>query len=814
MNSHITVGKINHYSNMKHQILYAGMAVAVTGLLQSCTDNAPIGGNAPLDPGTEIRFGAVLEDSEIKSRTVYGDEINSENATVWPIYWNYPDNLDQIFIYSPQGDGARNQATYTVNPGQVNQPTAATITKVGAFGVQVGTSATYDFYALYPASANIAPATGTTITGTLTSDQNVTYAGTKDTPGSVVPSEPQVNAKYVMAPDMTSCLMTAESTGVVLTENTPVSLTFKPFSSVIDITIPGPVDNNTITGVNKCAVTMVQVVADAPIAGNFTYDFSTKSFTFDNTTSTNIINVNTRGFDADGNEVGIPMTNDNTLRLQAFLLPNPDVKEIKVLVYTSDSQVWTKSLVMNSGTTVLFKPSQIHKVVLPKLRLAEAPFDYSMWLSQLDPRIYITDISLPGTTSSFSYGESGDSQMQTLDLAGQFDAGARVFRCSIGLYDNSVDGEGAALDGGSTHFGINVNGGNQIMRMTTAVQTLCNEMAENRGNEFCVLMVSDNQSNIDYPAFYARFKTIADKLVADGYLPEKIDANTTIEDVKGKVILKLQLNGNGAGSDGGGSTSTQLNNILAKVQGWSGVDGARALFNWWTERNGTTLFYAPMVFGNIGSFEYTGFVYMGDRAAITSYTPGMAYDAASRLIDNANRSGGIWSSNFNTTSVPTDLEDHNKMWYIYGAQARAGENYSASYGLIEQAVNAIKNTYGSTSHNRFYMTYLGGAGGRASVVSTYYTVDQITNNFVTRWNTLTAGWGEMPYGWVLFNRVPAEGSTNLSSAETLVQNAVRKVISQNNDVNFKLQRDKSRTLTTKVAPDGDVVGTHAGGSIF
>lgn len=785
---------------MNNKFFIAGTAMAAL-CFQACTDDNVPGAGTPVEAGSEIRFGAELDENGIRSRTIYGDpETTTDGKTVWPIYWNYPDNLDQIFIYTPQGNGVRNQASYTVNPEAECQRTAAKITKLGAFGVQAGDSdAPYDFYALYPASAmqSGVPATGTSISATLTADQAVTFAGTADVPSTVVPPTFEVGAKYVTKPDMTSCLMTAEHKGVTITADGSVDLLFTPFSSVLDITIPGTVETNTVTGKASCAVTSVQITANANIAGDFTYDFSTKSMTFGENAS-NVIMVSTLGLDAEGNMTGIPLAQDNTLRLQVFMLPNPDVTDVKVSVHTSDNQVWTRTLEMGA-----FQPRQIHKVVLPKLKLDEDNFDYSMWLSQLDPRIYISEISLPGTTSSFSYGQSGDTQMQTLDLVGQFDAGARVFRCSIGLYDGTSD-----IDGGDTHFGINVNGGNEIMSLAEAVRTLRTELQENRGNEFAVLMVSDYQSNINYPQFYARFKVIADKMVEMGYMPENIGPNTTLGDVKGKVILKLQLNGDGAGRDGGGSNSSDLNDILKKIQGWSGVDGAHALFNWWTKRNGSELFYAPMVFGNIGSFEYTGFSFgSGNRATITTYTPGMAYDAAYRLIHGATNSLGWWSSNLNTVAVPSDINDENKMWYVYGAQANAGANYSNSYGLISQAVNAIKSTYVNTSHNKFYMTYLGGAGGGN------YTIDNITTNFVNQWNTLTADWGAMPYGWVLFNRMPAEGSTSLSQAETLVQNAVRKVISQNNDVNFKLQRDRSRTAS-KVAPAGDVAGTPAGGPIF
>lgn len=808
---------------MKQKILFTGMVLAIFGLY-SCSDNEPESKN-PVKLGTEIRFGAILDENGIQSRTVYGEEeTDADGNFYWPIYWNYPDNLDQIFIYSPQGVSGRNQATYTVNPESAGQNTAAQINKVGAFGIQAGTGSSYDFYGMYPASAILTntPATGTSISATLPHNQAVTFAGTTTVPSTVVPSVPEVNAHYVMSPDMASCLMIAENTGVTLVEGESVNLLFTPFSSVLDITIPGTQETNTITGADRCAVTSVRITADAPISGDFTYNFFDQSLTFGKE-GADTIWVSTLGPDADGNLVGVPLTNDNTLRLQAFLLPNPAVTDVKVTVYTSDSQIWTKTLTMTNGSgTSIFKPRQIHKVTLPKLKLDEADFDYSMWLAQLDPRIYLSEISLPGSTSSFSgyYQQT----MQTLTIQQQLDAGIRVFRCSINMYDNATGTEPGvpALDPDlNVHFGINVNGGNEIMRLTTAVRTLAQEMQNKHPNEFCVLMVSDYGSGINYQTFYQNFAKITKRMQELGYTPNEVNSHTTIGDVKGKVILKLQLNGDGGASNGGTSSANATNTYLQKIQTWSAVNGAEALFNWWTSRNGSTLFYAPMVYRNVGEFSYTGsFTAVGGTPTITEISSGLVCDAANRLVSNYRYVFPGYGSNLNTVAVPTEAQgwyDPNKWWYIYGAQAQPSNSnqYNESYGLIEQAVNAIKTQYrpdGLTTHNKIFMVYLGGA-------STSYDQATVTERFVPQWNILTdaADYGvNRPFGWVLFNHIPDPtlSDESLGAADKLVRDGIRKVISRNNDLNFKLLRKKSETSVSKVAPSGDVTGTPSGGALF
>lgn len=808
------------------------MTVAVF-CMQSCSDDDLEKGR-PLEPGAEIIFGAKL-DSKTGTRTHYGPETDDDNAVQWNIYWNYSDNidnLDQIFIYSPQGCTGRNQAKYTVHPTEANQSTAATITKIGDFGVQAGSSeGTYDFYGLYPASAVKGQAVNDVIHGYIPNQQSVSFAGTIADASATMPEKPEDGKddshKYLTKPDMNYCLMTASNTGVTLSADKPVQLQFKPFSSVLDITINGPQVLNTPP---TCLVTSVMVIADAPIAGDFSYDFKAGVFT-PGDTQKDTIEISTLSLDQEGNLVGIPMANGNTLRLQAFLLPNPDVTDIQVKVFTSDAQVFTKKLkVKDSADNVIFKPSQIHKVVLPLLDLDEAEFDYSHWLAQLDPRIYLSEVSLPGSTSSFSK-DGAENSMQNIDTRAQFEAGIRVFRGYIWLYDMQSD-----IDHQSPAFGINVNGTTYVRPMAEVIRILYNEMQAHHPDEFCVLMIADYKqdkkddipiSNGNSPwngdngvTFYQRFKVIMERMAELGYVPDHIDANTTIGDVKGKVIVKLQLNGDGISrtdlaTPGNATGYENVNNLLAKVKGWNNVDGGKALMNWWTARNGEQLFYAPMTFGQVGSFEYTDFSGVAwGKGTITLGKEGLACTAAKLINDNATYSLG-WNTHCSVTTQPEDNELNNvsNMWYIYGAQANPTNNsqWDDAQGLVRQARNAIIATYNADSHNKFYMTYLGGAGNQVTNTDATTTLVNLWNENLTDFNTN----GYKPYGWVLFNNIPDANKPydELSATEKLVRDGIKTVISRNNDVNYKLKR-KLDVTPVKARPSGDTKGTANGGSAF
>ena len=836
---------------MKKSILTIALPLAAL-LMQSCSED-DFQEPSRVDSGANIRFGAMLDYNPV-TRTWYGDETTQDGKQVWPINWNPETNPDHIFVYSPEALEGRKQGVYTVHPNTENPVLAANITVDTESGVQASDAATYNFYAVYPASAVKGTATGSAISGSVPFEQKVTLVDENKNP-ITIPASATADAKYVTAPDMTNCLMIANEADVTLNEESPVTLKFKPFSSVLDITIPGTSEQNIITGSNVCYVTAIRIIATdeadnpVPISGDFTYDFASGAFTFDETTSYNEIKVSTMGMNENGDITGIPLVNNSSLRLQAFILPNPAVKKLKVRVISADSQVWTKTLNMTH-----FQPKQIHKMELPTLTLeSNATFNFANWIGQLDPRIYISELSLPGSTSSFSYDKTNvetADQMQELTLEEQFKAGIRVFRCHVWLYDEPSDVQG---DGGSTSFWINVNGGKKIMRMADAVRALHRLMQTSHSDGFCVLMVADYSSSSDpkytpitdqiakdkygansaYDLFCKRFADISRAMSRNGYLPDKdITPNTTIADVKGKIILKLQLNGNSGASDGVANSYTRLNSLLSNIKGWINVDNAEALLNWWTPLNGSKLFYAPMTYGRTGTFNYTeftrsdynlipaGYYYYPGTVTDLSDANGIACIAANMLMSRLTGGGGInrdYSSNINISAdewggnLASELNQPNSMWYIYGAQAAAGNNYNEAIDLINQATSAITNYYSASMHNRFFMTYLGGAGGRTggAITGTNYTPSTISDNFIARWNQQRGSIpSNYPYGWVLFNLVPAEGSNPADqSVEANIQEGIRRVVMRNNQ--YTLNRNRSAA-----SPNGDSKGIANGPSLF
>lgn len=747
---------------MKKYLYFTG-ALAAMVLGQSCSENEILEEAKPLPVGTEISFGGNFDSD--KSRTYYGEETTLNGATVWPIYWNNGDmTKDEVFIYSPQANGGRNQAVFTANAeapdATTNAQAPAPLVKKGAYGIQVGaTEGTYDFYAVYPGSlAYEGQATGTTIKATMPSNQTATFAGTSTSSSTTIPSPNAGDVNFVTTPDMKCCLMTGVNTGVLASDlDKSVNITFTPFATVLDITIHGP--NNNVTVDNAARITTVTITETTgkAISGDFTVDFSGSTPTCtpaENASS--VVVIDTQGMDSNGNMLGVPLcTPQSTLNVKAFLLPNTDVSNLKISMNSGFRQYSIS--VPNTN----FKPSQIHKISLPVFDPQKGNFDYSTWLSQLDPRIYVSELSLPGAALSFNSainGLSGDMITQTLSIENQFNNGIRVFQGHIDEKLNIVDSKGNICYKENTKTALT---------LSEAAGLLVREMQSTHSDEFCVFMVSDwiqSISDAKIQTMYESLKDALDSSAYGDYYVTDFDKNTTIADVKGKVIIKLQLNGS----------------TMPQIQAWSKLNPSRAIFNWFASGAQKNIFYCPLAYGNVGSFSYTS-TYdketQSNKYDITQLSPGIAVDAANLFAEKGE---------LNSTDLPTMATG---MWYIYSEEANAGENYSNATTNITNVTGAISKTYVQSQHNKFYMVYCGGVGGGNNNVSS------VTTGLASQWQKAVTNWGAMPYGWVLFNDV----------ANSTIQGYIQTVIEQNNREDFPLERDRSNYVVPE-KPDGDVSG--------
>lgn len=722
------------------------LSLMIIGLASCANDN--ITGGKPLPKGTEFDFGTTVDAN--LSRTYYDPEdVANPNATYWKIFWNYQDPLDQVYIYSPQAMTGRQQAAYTVNG--VKDQYSATATKNSEIGIQLSDANTYDFYGMYPAQ-NVKANSGSGYSLSATMPIFQTASTTE-----IMNSETNVGNLETTA-DMNSALMIAKEAGFMPStqNNAKVNLQFEPFASMLNVTVNGVEQTNLQY---KVLITSIIIEADAPIAGDFTYNYDTKAITFGENAS-NFIEINTKFKDAAGHQIGVHMGPDSKLNVRAFMIPNPNVKSLKVKVVTSAAQTMTKTLNMAK-----FKESQIHSVKLPKINASNLQFDYKIWLSQLDPNIYLSEISLPGSALTFSYKLDNDYQKtQTLDLTKQFENGIRVFQFHV----NTIV-QKSTYDGGSTSVGIALPNGEPMPRINgngywtieDVIEALHDEMKGLHKDEFCVVAISDWIKNINsingnekMTALYERLKAVLNKAGEKGLVATNVSPNTTIADVKGKVIFKVQLNGK-------------------YPDAWPQLTGADVWMNIFNNKANTNVFYSPMPFGELP----------------------------------ATNAGGLNASNLTGT-----------MNFIYSEVADPVESviggFSYKDGVKDCVTNvlaAYANNYSSSEHRNFSMTYLGGQGTKKNKIigdDTYYLPSQIAQELNTIWlnyikenaKNTTDVLRTKPWGWVMLNRVGTEPTTSW---------CIEAVIRHNADPVFKHQR-----RSEKARPSGDTQGTTNGGSIF
>ncbi len=695
---------------MHKRLVIPALSLALSALgLVGCIDENLMGGE-PLPEGTEFNFGAAVEYN--RTKTYYDPEdVANEKATSWKIFWNYEDPLDHIYIYSPDAVDGRNQASYTVNPTQAGQTNAASVTKDGDYGVQIGKKESYSFYAMYPAAA-VKPNSGIESMISATMPVIQTAISNKEiTPDPV--------RDLTTTADMNCALMIADTTGYKPTtaNNGTVSLRFRPFATMLDITVNGTKPDDNILSQVRITSVIIEAFDEnggpAYIAGDFTYDFATKEFSFGENAS-NKISIETMFDDGYGSKVGVLMDELSKFQVRAFMIPNPAVKTLKVKLVTDGARTLTKTLNTNH-----FKESQIHFVSLPYIEGEHLDFDYTIWVAQLDPNIYISEISLPGSALSFNYFIKDDKtkQTQTNDLTAQFNAGVRVFQFHVNnlLVDNRgtstadddiYDVGIADSDGNGVEKEVDADGKTSYWSLTDVLELLQKEMSGVHKNEFCVVCISDWLSPFNYnelERLYGNLKTKLDEASNQGLVATNVTANTTIGDIKGKVVVKISLNGDITDGDFRGT--------------WNQLSGAKVWASIFKRTANSAVFYSPMPFASLPSTSAGG-------TASTSLTGGMNI--------------------------------------IYSEEANPLEGSSWKTGPKENARNVPMSyaaDYSSSEHKNFSMTYLGGVGS-STTYSPIYVAKELNKIWLEYIDDAAKGvLAEKPFGWVMVNGVGVEPTT-------------------------------------------------------
>ncbi|MDY5043178.1 MAG: hypothetical protein SPF15_04140 [Candidatus Cryptobacteroides sp.] len=505
-------------------------------LASSCSDVNEPDEIVKANPGDEVVFGAALP----ATKTVYGDE----TKTGFPIYWV---NGDKVRVASPQCMSGRNTAIYEVAVDGTTQNYATSLTKTGDTGVQWGDAATADFYSIYPSSASTAlTVDGNSVTTTLHVDATQ-FASTTDNGTSY----------YAQPAEMGNVVMYAKTAGV--TSGSTVELHYTPFSTVLEFEINA--SNESVAG-KQTEITIQSLTLTAPtgttIAGNFNFNFDGPSITPDATGASTAITMH---FLDNNQYTTVLSTTKTTLKAKMCLMPISGVESLagwKVEVNTS-AGTFIKTLDADdlTGKNTALAPGKVHKIKLPKLNYASQEWIYNTanWITSLPDytNIYLSELSLPGAW----YAGSTESYQATSDIPTLWNAGVRAFAVECRSYTprSGILGLGNLTNSSPTRIALSGTGTDKNGAYTspelgscTYISSIISSVASSiKSDEYGVLVLSyadggdGGHRALDYQYFINGIANEITQSGATNIYSGTIDKNTTVNDVLGKLIIKVNV---------------------------------------------------------------------------------------------------------------------------------------------------------------------------------------------------------------------------------------------------------------------------------
>lgn len=531
--------------------LCAAAAIALIG----CKDDVVVEKTVtPAQTGDEITFGSSLTDIEEQTRTIYGDKpVNG----AYPVTW---EDGDQIAIYCPEASNG-NMVYYKVTPDGDNASHSSAVTKVNPnqAGLQWGQKEEHHFSAFYPADRIVGLQNGK-ITAEIPVEQTpLSWKSTPNDAGGTTHTG-VANTDYAF--------MWAYNTHNK-SEGGDVALNFKPWVTILDVEINGP--ETADAEIKMSSVQLVSTTGET-LNGQFTMDFTAVENdraaypTYEQAGEPNATRsmITIQLYDQslnDGKGDFITLKHGDKIVVRFYLLPkdvNYDTstrQDLQLRVTPYNSAVLVRTLNAAAGSDEGTQEGgilahKVNKVILPSVSKTGPNY----WMSSLDPNIYVTELSLPGSRmSSLTEANGASTIYQDQTISEQFTNGVRAFYFQT-MYEN--DGGLGIFEDPDYNLYLAVNG-NKLNRFRTYIQEIANGLdkakAAGRTNEFAFVLLtwsSVSGSNNDRCWMQAVQEELTEMGNDSQYrlYTKEITPNTTIDDVKGKIIIKVNYNNQDMGN--------------------------------------------------------------------------------------------------------------------------------------------------------------------------------------------------------------------------------------------------------------------------
>lgn len=528
----------------KNIFLIAG--IALTAMLSGCADeNLDNTVKNPVKSGEEIMFGSKLSgdadviESKPGTRTVYGDR----TTTGVPVYWE-ADGSDKIAIFCNQASQpASHLVNYKITPDETDHAIAASVAKVNPSeaGLQWGDVDTeHRFYAFYPASA-VKGSAEEDQTGQITANIPVTQQVQEWRKGTFESSDTEFNGKtvYFGLPNMDYAYMYAYNavTPSEVDKRQAINLQFHNLVTVLDITVQGPSSGTaTITNINVDAIEGEEPI----LTGDFTCNIRNAS-----TGEGAVATCEPVGdFNEERGRISIPCYDKKTgqfiqlgpnelLNVKAYIIPQDKntvtKRTLRVTVSLLNGAPCRKTL-----QTADVTPHKINRVILPPLTIGGTNY----WMSSLDPNIYVSELSLPGSKMSYLTSANGaDIVYQNATIKEQLLDGVRAF---IFHTQRMYNGE----------LRISVNGSPLSTTLKEALSEIATFLkdAETLGKkqETAFVLVTYSGGNGSEKDWMTALQKTVNECAGDydtyRIFDKEMTPDVTLGDVAGQIILKANYN--------------------------------------------------------------------------------------------------------------------------------------------------------------------------------------------------------------------------------------------------------------------------------
>lgn len=548
------------------------LALAAAGCLE---DEFNPGGEL-VGSDNEVQFGLSLNDPSTK--TIYGPE----NDFGFPLYWS---EGDKIQIASPQCVEGRNYAEYLVTP-ESGQSYAVAMTKTGEYGVQWGSEETAVFYSIYPSNGTSWP---TLTSGNVVAQLNI---ASEQSANLVLNPASETTSGWYQAADMSNVIMYSQASA---DKGDVVKLNYKPYSTILEFEL-GIAQNKDeqgqlVTGDNAWGtVKVASMTLTAPTGISIVGDFTLKFNGTEEPTVTAVGN-NSNSIKMVFSTQPLLSEENQTLKAKLAMIPISGVESLnnwKIAVEVLEgidatTKTYTKTFSVSGSSTALV-PGKIHKIKLPRFSSVEKwEVNPGKWIPTLEDykNIYLTELSLPGAWYSLGKNDGG-YQATGSTATSLWNAGIRAFgvecRSATPRLSNStldrvvVSGTGSnakegVLWGDYTYY----YGGDRLSDIIGSIATAAansvkkdDETGEVTDGEFAVLVLSYADGGgaghraQDYAYFINGIKTEIAQSGATNIYSGTLTSNTTIADVLGKLIIKINVDGNITKSSYGGDMNALL----------------------------------------------------------------------------------------------------------------------------------------------------------------------------------------------------------------------------------------------------------------